>query len=163
MNRFINWAKANHRKNQIIAAIVIGGSGAILFLALGIDNFYEEQYIRALGATISFLFMLFFIVLVFINPGKYKMNRIAKKIKKDMKQQSGDLQIIYTSKDRIMIVHIEEVLKEHGIKCFIFDEQANSMMRFIDGMEMRVLVHKDDYEKGMSVIDSIKEKGDNFI
>jgi len=83
MNIF-KWEKASHKKDQLIAAIVIGGSFALLFLVLGINLLYEASYRPAIGMIILFLLSSFYIIIACINPEKYKISKIAKKIKKDI-------------------------------------------------------------------------------
>lgn len=141
----------------ISPVVILWAIFAILFLVMCIGLYFEERYLEAIGMFILAGVLLFYILLATVNLEKYRINKMAKIIKGKRKKQSGNLQIVFTSKDRLMIVHVEERLKEKGIKCFVFDEQANSMMSFIDGIEMRVLVYKEDYEKSISIIDAIEK------
>jgi len=141
--------------NKIVAGVTIGGTFSIYFLLHAINLISQERYAPAAVFFIASAFMISFISLLFYNPKRNEINSLAKKIKRDMKRKEGSLQTIFSTKDRLLVTYIEEALKEHGIKCFVFDEQANAMMSFIDGMEMRILIYKDDYEKSLVIVNKI--------
>lgn len=153
--KILNWIKSN---NRIVAGVIIGSTASMYFLVLAINLISEARYRPATGLIIASAFLIGCISLLFYNPEKYRISSVAKKIKRDMKKQESSLQTIFSTKDRLLVTHIEDVLKEHGIKCFIFDEQANAMMNFIDGMEMRILIHKDDYERSIVIVNEIIEQ-----
>lgn len=88
MNIF-KWGKVNHKKDQKIAAIAIGGSSAILFLILGINLLYEARYRPAIGMIILFLFSSFYIAIVCIKSEKFEISKMAKKIKRDIEKEDN--------------------------------------------------------------------------
>jgi len=144
----------NHSK---IAAVTMGGPIALIFLAMAIKLFLEGRYNPGTGFSIAFVLMLFCITIVFINPSALSANRIAGVIMRQKPQEIVNFKVVFTSKDPVEISHIKEVLKYHGINSFIFNENASGMMKFLQDVQITILVHKDDYDKSMVIVNEIME------
>jgi len=153
--KILDWIKSN---NKIVSGVTIGGTFSIYFLLIAFNLISQERYAASAVFFVASALMISFIFLLFYNPKKREISSLAKKIKRDMKRKDGSLQTVFSTKNRLLVTYIEEALNEHGIKCFVFDEQANAMLSFIDGMEMRILIYKDDYEKSLDIVNEIIEQ-----
>ena len=149
--------------NKIVSGVTIGGTFSIYFLLHAINLISQERYAAAAVFFIASAFMISIISLLFYNPKRHEISSLAKKIKRDMKRKDGSLKTVFSTKDHLLVTHIEEALKEQGIKCFVFDEQSNAMMSFIDGMEMRILIYEDDYEKSLAIVNEIMKQEQNVL
>jgi len=153
MNSKFNFPKKFNHKEK--AAIAFGCPIAIFLFVLSIKLMIEERFLPSTGFMIVSIFMFICLFFVFYNPGTQLTNRIARRISKSKSNPIVDFELIYASKDPVEISHIKEVLKEEGITCFIFDENTSGMMRFLQEIEIKVLVHKDDYEKSIVIVNEI--------
>ena len=151
MKKIIERIKTNRK---IVHGSIIWGVTAAFFLLLSLKLLFESRYYAATGTTIIFLIMLFAISLLFINPERHSIDKIVREVRKDWKARNGKLLNVFTTKDRLLVMHIIKLLNESGIKCFVFNENASAMMNFIDGISMQIHVKKDDYDQSLKIIES---------
>jgi len=125
---------------------------------MSIKLIIEERYYQSTPFIILFIFFSACIFFVFYNPEIRSTKKIVRKISRSRTKPVVDFEQIYASKDPVDISHVVEILRNNGITCYIFDENASGLMKFLLEVEIRVLVPKDDYGKSIALVNEIMQQ-----
>ncbi len=71
------------------------------------------------------------------------------------KKFDKEFSILFSSNKIEDIINVEHLLKNNGINYILIDEHATSLMRFVPGLETRILVSNKDIERSVKLLQSL--------
>jgi hypothetical protein len=63
--------------------------------------------------------------------------------------------LLFSTKDRVAVSAIQSALKDNGIDCKIVGEHTEGMLGFVQDVDMKVLVPKDDFENSVRIMETV--------
>ena len=130
--------------------------------ALTISLFLEGRNYPATGWAILTLVFIFFVVLEkYLRQKEIKRkdyeDKLAKNRTNAQRKYLENFVFLLSSKDPIKVYAIKDILSDYNIKCVVLDSYSSQMFGFLPDVKMRVVVHSEDFDESVKIVESIKE------
>lgn len=146
-----------HRKRDRLISLSILCASIVFCTWLALRLAYEERYYNATGWIILTILFISVFVLCFIKPKGKEMpssDSIGAGAPASM-HPDDEFVLLCSTKDILRVAQIEEALKARDIKCIVLDRHGSLMMPFIPGVEMRIMVPREDYEWSIEILNGL--------
>jgi len=134
---------------------------ALFSFALALKLYLENRFYAATGWAIITVIFTSFVMLYFLYFRKIPL----KKSRSDKKRidrpdavqtkKAGNYVTLISTKDSLKAHAIKDALISQNVDCLVADQYSSEMMRFLQDVEMRIMVPAKDFERGLEIVKNI--------